>query len=77
MLFRSIAIIAATLLLTVALVTALKLAHDYLKERNARLFDRYVEVVGRLSALLIGTFAVEMLFEGLGSWLQNTAPAWK
>ena len=74
---HAIAIVAATLILTVALVTALKVAHDYLKERNARLIDRYVEVVGRLSALLIGTFAVEMLFEGLGSWMQNTAPAWK
>ena len=73
----AIAVILVTLALTVALVTALKVAHDYLKERNARLIDRYVEVVGRLSALLIGTFAVEMLFEGLGSWLQNTAPAWK
>jgi len=74
---HAIAIVAATLILTVALVTALKVVHDYLKERNARLIDRYVEVVGRLSALLIGTFAVEMLFEGLGSWMQNTAPAWK
>ena len=74
---HAVAIVAATLILTVALVTALKVAHDYLKERNARLIDRYVEVVGRLSALLIGTFAVEMLFEGLGSWMQNTAPAWK
>ena len=73
----AIAVIIATLALTVAFVTALKVAHDYLKERNARLIDRYVEVVGRLSALLIGTFSVEMIFEGLGSWPQNTAPAWK
>lgn len=73
----AIAVIIITLALTVAFVTALKVAHDYLKERNARLIDRYVEVVGRLSALLIGTFSVEMIFEGMGSWLQNTAPAWK
>jgi len=71
------AVIFLTLVLTVALVTAIKLAHDYVKERNARIIDRYVEVVGRLSALLIGTIAVEMIFEGLGSWLQNTAPMWK
>jgi len=71
------AVIFLTLVLTVTLVTAIKLAHDYVKERNARIIDRYVEVVGRLSALLIGTIAVEMIFEGLGSWLQNTAPMWK
>ena len=73
----AIAVILATLALTVVLVTALKVLHDYLKENNARLIDRYVEVVGRLSALLIGTFAVDMIFEGMGTWLQNTAPAWK
>jgi hypothetical protein len=42
-------------------VAAIKLAHDLLKDRNAR---------------LIGTFAVEMIFEGVGSWLQDTAQYW-
>lgn len=72
----AIAVIATTLAITVALVTAIKLAHDFLKERNARLIDRYMEVVGRISALLIGTFAVEMIFEGVGAFLQDTAPHW-
>ena len=73
----AVIVILATLALTAALVVAIKLAHDYVKERNRELIDRYIEVVGRLSALLIGTFAVEMLFEGLGTWLQNTAPTWR
>jgi small neutral amino acid transporter SnatA (MarC family) len=71
------AVIFLALAFTVVLVTAIKIAHDYVKERNARIIDRYMEIVGRLSALLIGTIAVEMIFEGLGSWLQNTAPVWK
>lgn len=71
------AVILVTLALTVLLVIAIKLAHDYVRERNARIIDRYMEIVGRLSALLIGTIAVEMVFEGLGSWLRNTAPMWK
>ena len=73
----AIGIIVLTLTATVVLVSAIKLAHDFLKERNARLIDRYVEIVGRISALLIGTFAVEMIFEGLGTWLQDTAPHWR
>ncbi|HEX5477767.1 MAG TPA: MarC family protein [Burkholderiales bacterium] len=72
----AVGIVFATLALSVALVSALKLAHDYVRERNARLIDRYVEIVGRISALLIGTIAVEMLFEGLGAWLQDTTPYW-
>ena len=74
---EAIIIILATLILTVVLVTAIKVAHDYMKEHNARVIDRYIEIVGRLSALLIGTIAVEMLFEGLGTWLQNPGPVWK
>ena len=73
----AVMVIFATLAATVALVAAIKLAHDYLKERNARVVDRYIEIVGRISALLIGTFAVEMIFEGLGTWLEDTAPKWR
>jgi small neutral amino acid transporter SnatA (MarC family) len=73
---HAIGVIAVALAVTVVLVTAIKFAHDFFKERNARLFDRYMEVVGRVSALLIGTFAVDMIFEGLGAWLQDPAPQW-
>jgi small neutral amino acid transporter SnatA (MarC family) len=73
---HAIAVIAAALAITVALVAAIKLAHDVLKERNAQLVDRYMEIVGRVSALLTGTFAVDMIFEGVGAWLQDPAPQW-
>lgn len=63
-------VIFGTLALTMTLVVALKVAHDYVKERNARLIDRYMEVVGRISALLIGTIAIEMIMVGGGSWLR-------
>lgn len=64
-------VIGATLLLTTVLVFLLKLAHDHFKETNARLTDRYVEIVGRVSALLIGTIAVEMMMEGLFTWMRS------
>lgn len=72
----AVGVIFATLAATVVLVAAIKLAHDFLKERNARLIDRYMEIVGRVSALLIGTFAIEMIFEGVGTWLANPVPQW-
>lgn len=74
---EAIIVIFATLALTVALVIGIKFAHDYVKRHHADIIDRYVEIVGRLSALLIGTIAVEMLFEGLGSWLQDPGPMWR
>jgi len=68
-------VIFGTLALTMTLVVALKLAHDYVKERNARLIDRYMEVVGRISALLIGTIAIEMIMVGGGSWWREISAA--
>ena len=65
------AIIFGTLALTMSLVVGLKVVHDYVKERKARLIDRYMEVVGRISALLIGTIAVEMIMIGGGSWFRE------
>jgi len=64
-------VIFSTLAMTMTLVVALKIAHDYVKDRNARLIDRYMEVVGRISALLIGTIAVEMILVGAGSWIRE------
>ncbi len=66
-------IIFGTLALTMTLVVALKVVHDYVKDRNARLIDRYMEVVGRISALLIGTIAVEMILVGGDAWLKELA----
>lgn len=73
----AVLVIFVTLAATVAFVAAIKLVHDLVKEKNARLVDRYIEVVGRISALLIGTFAVEMIFEGIGGWLEDPAPQWR
>lgn len=73
----AVLVIFVTLAATVAFVAAIKLVHDLVKEKNARLVDRYIEVVGRVSALLIGTFAVEMIFEGIGGWLEDPAPQWQ
>ncbi len=63
------AVIGATLAATILTLGGLKLTHDFLKDRSSRLVDRYVEVVGRLSALMAGSIAVEMILQGLHTWL--------
>lgn len=71
-LFACLAIIAA-LVTSCFLLIAFKLLHDWVRERNEALVERYVEIAGRVSALLIGTIAVEMMFKGVESWLQGLA----
>lgn len=54
---------------TVTCVWLLKVLHDRLASGYADLVERYIDLVGRISALVIGTFAVEMILRGLELWL--------
>jgi small neutral amino acid transporter SnatA (MarC family) len=74
---EAIAVIFVALAVAAGLVAAIRRVRDALQERNALLLDRYVEMAGRVAALLTGTFAVEMIFEGIGGWLEDPAPQWR
>ncbi len=51
------------------IVVALKAVHDYVKPRKEQLIDRYIEIAGRITALYVGTVAIEMIMIGLKSWV--------
>jgi multiple antibiotic resistance protein len=70
----SLAILLALALVVAGLVT-FKWVHDYVRERNERLIQRYLEVTGRIMALVIGTFAIEMILQGIDAWLGNAGSA--
>jgi len=54
---------------TLLCVLAFKALHDRFLNGRERLVQRYVEITGRISALVIGTFAVETIMRGLAGWL--------
>lgn len=58
-------VIALTLAMTCSLLILMKFAHDHLRYKHAKYIDRYVDIVGRLSALLIGTIAIDMIINGV------------
>ncbi|MEZ6132580.1 MAG: MarC family protein [Planctomycetaceae bacterium] len=60
--------IGIALFISCLLLIAMKSLFDYVHERNEQLVERYVEAVGRASALVIGTIAVEMLMKGIELW---------
>lgn len=62
-----IAVIVAVLC-SVATMLLLKSMHDYVRPRKERLVQRYIEVMGRITALYIGTVAIEMLMRGIRTW---------
>jgi multiple antibiotic resistance protein len=49
-------------------IVLLKYVHDFVRERNEPLVQRYIELAGRVSALVVGTFAIEMIMRGLEGW---------
>jgi multiple antibiotic resistance protein len=60
--------IAAAMVVMVLGLLAIKWLHGVVRERNAGLVRRYVDIVGRASALLIGTIAVDMVLNGVELW---------
>lgn len=60
--------IALALVATSVTVLLLKFIHDVVRQRNEKLVERYIDIVGRLSALVIGTIAVEMILQGFEKW---------
>jgi small neutral amino acid transporter SnatA (MarC family) len=59
---------AVTLSLTIML--GLKVLHDVISSRKEELIERYIEITGRITALVVGTFAVELIMRGVKSWIK-------
>jgi small neutral amino acid transporter SnatA (MarC family) len=53
----------------VLFVSVLSQILDHLRSRHEELFQRYVDLVGRMSAIVMGTIAVQMILNGLDLWL--------
>jgi multiple antibiotic resistance protein len=68
-LLASLAIIVAVFT-SVGVILLLKALHDYVRPRNERLIERYIEITGRVTALFVGTIAVQMVMAGLTTWLK-------
>ena len=68
----ALAAIATAMAVTVIGLTLLKSIHTRLKASHAKLVDRYIDLVGRASALLIGTIAIDMILTGIEVWSGET-----
>lgn len=66
----AITAILLALVLCVLAVILLKKWHDYVLPKNEKLVARYIDIIGRITALLIGTFSIEMLMSGIHAWIE-------
>lgn len=60
--------IAAALIISCLLLIAVKFLFNYVKDRNEQLLQRYLEAIGRASAFIVGTIAVDMILKGIDLW---------
>ncbi len=67
------AVLAIIVALTGAVIglLAIKFLHDFVRRRNQALVERYIDLVGRMSALVIGTIAIEMIYQGVKLYISD------
>ena len=62
-------VVILAVIVSLIIVLLLKALHDYVRPRREPLVERYIEIAGRITALYIGTIAVDMIMRGTGVWL--------
>ena len=69
---EAITVILVAVALVIAVVFSIKIIARFLfLPRSEPLVNRYIEVTGRISALYVGTIAVEMIMKGLETWVKK------
>ena len=61
--------IAVAVLLCIFVLILLKSAHDVIRQKREELIERYFDLAGRITALFVGSVAIEMIMAGVKSWL--------
>lgn len=54
---------------SIVIILLLKYVHDIVRTRHERLIQRYIEIAGRITALYVGTVSVEMIMQGVSTWV--------
>ncbi|QIA09814.1 MarC family protein [Draconibacterium halophilum] len=62
------AIVVATVLCILVLIL-LKYLHDVIRQKREELIERYFDLAGRITALFVGSVAIEMIMAGVKTWL--------
>jgi len=66
----SILSILVAMFLSYASLLILKYLLDFISNKKSTLVEKYIDIVGRISALLIGTIAIDMCLQGIEIWTE-------
>ncbi|WP_163324913.1 MarC family protein [Draconibacterium mangrovi] len=65
----SCASIVVAVMLCILVLVVLKFLHDVIRQKREELIERYFDLAGRITALFVGSVAIEMIMAGVKSWL--------
>jgi small neutral amino acid transporter SnatA (MarC family) len=63
--------IAIAVLLCVSIILLLKKIHDKIQTKKEELIEQYIDIAGRVIALLIGTISIELIMTGFSFWINK------
>ena len=64
-------IIFVAVVISIISILALKLIHDVVNQKREGLVERYIDIAGRMTALYVGTVAINMIMKGTVSWINK------
>lgn len=63
--------VVAAVVVCLFVVALLKYLHDLVHPTREELIERYIEIAGRITALYVGTVAVDMIMQGMRTWVNK------
>ena len=64
-------VILAAIIICLVCILILKSIHDLVHHTLEGLIERYIEIAGRLTALYVGTVAINMIMQGVSIWISK------
>ena len=61
-------IVLIAVITSILLLLVLKALYDFVQPRREPLVQRYIEIAGRITAMIVGTIAVDMIMQGIRTW---------
>ncbi len=68
---NAILAIALTLIICISIIMLLKKLHDKIHGKKEELIEQYIDISGRVIALLLGTVSIELIMSGIIFWVNN------
>ena len=63
--------IALTVIICISIIMLLKKLHDKIHKKKEELIEQYIDIAGRVIALLLGTVSIELIMSGVIFWINH------